>query len=339
MSTPSTPSTDATSPTTPSTAAAAAHSASSAAAAPLRGVVPPLCTPLTPSGALDTRSLRALVHHLLAAGVHGLFVAGSTGEAAVLDDEVRHAAIRTTVEAADGRVPVLAGVLDTGTARVLDHARAAADAGADALVATAPFYYGTHPRETADHFRRIRARVDLPLYAYQIPVNVHTTLDRHTLTALAQDGTLAGLKDSSGDLGELRRLLVELRNAGLLTSFTVLTGSELAVDAALLAGAHGVVPGLGNVDPAGYVRLYQAAREGRWREAAAEQDRLAALFSLTEAGRPPAMSGPASALGAFKAALHLLGVIDCPATAAPFTPLDEAAVTRVRDTLRRGGLL
>ena len=137
MSTPSTPSTDATSPTTPSTAAAAAHSASSAAAAPLRGVVPPLCTPLTPSGALDTRSLRALVHHLLAAGVHGLFVAGSTGEAAVLDDEVRHAAIRTTVEAADGRVPVLAGVLDTGTARVLDHARAAhlvSDRG-DALVA------------------------------------------------------------------------------------------------------------------------------------------------------------------------------------------------------------
>lgn len=306
--------------------------------APLSGVIPPLCTPLTPSGALDTTSLHALVRHLLDAGVDAVFAAGSSGEAALLDDDVRHAAVRATVEAVDGRVPVLAGVIDTGTRRVLDQARAAADAGADALVATAPFYYGTHPRETADHFRRVRAAVDLPLYAYQIPSTVHTTLGRDTLRELARDGTLAGLKDSSGDLGELRRLLVELRADGLLSSFAVLTGSELTVDAALLAGAHGVVPGLGNVDPAGYVRLYRAARAGRWEEAAAEQNRLAALFSLTEAGRPPAMSGSASALGAFKAALHLLGVIDCPATAVPFTPLDEAAVATVRAALEQAGL-
>ncbi|RLL68203.1 dihydrodipicolinate synthase family protein [Streptomyces sp. Z26] len=314
---------------------------------PLRGVVPPLCTPLTPTGDVDTRSLRALVEHQLVAGVHGLFAVGSTGETAHLSDARRRTTIRTVAEAVAGRVPVLAGVVDTSTARVLDQARAAADAGADALVATAPFYAATHPLETADHFRRVRDGVDLPLFAYDIPASVHTKLAARTVLTLAADGTLAGLKDSSGDLGALRRLLVELRAQGSLDTFSVLTGSELTVDGALLAGAHGVVPGLGNVDPAGYLRVYEAATAGRWDDAAEEQDRLAALFGVIEAGTAagtgagaaPGMSTGASALGAFKAALHLLGLIDCPATAAPQTPLNEEAVRSVHTALQRAGLL
>ncbi|MFE5871257.1 dihydrodipicolinate synthase family protein [Streptomyces roseifaciens] len=306
---------------------------------PLSGVVPPLCTPLTPSGEVDTRSLGSLVEHVLAAGAHAVFVLGSSGETAYLDDARRRTALRAAVDAVAGRVPVLAGVVDMTTARVLDHARAAAALGADALVATAPFYTATHPAEVRDHFRRIRAGAGLPLIAYDIPSSVPTRLDAGILLPLAEDGTLAGLKDSSGDLGGLRRLLVALRRRGLDDAFAVLTGSELAVDGALLAGAHGVVPGLGNVDPAGYVRLYGHARAGRWAEAAAEQDRLAALFALVGAGDLTDMSRSASALGGFKAALHLLGVIDCPATAAPQRPLPGAAVDAVRHHLAEAGLL
>ncbi|MFG2193690.1 dihydrodipicolinate synthase family protein [Streptomyces sp. NPDC048639] len=306
---------------------------------PLTGVVPPLCTPLTPDGDIDTRSLRALVERLIGAGVDGLFALGSSGETAYLSDAQRRTVLHTAVEAAAGRVPVLAGVIDMTTARVLDHARTAAELGADALVATAPFYTRTHPVEVADHLRRIRHGVDLPLLAYDIPVAVHTKLPAGVVLDLAADGTLAGLKDSSGDDGALRRLLVELRHRGLHRTFSVLTGSELAVDGGLLAGAHGVVPGLGNVDPAGYVRLHAHARAGRWAEAAAEQDRLAALFALTDVGDEAAMGRSSSALGAFKAALHLLGVIDCPATAAPQVPLGDAAVKSVRRLLEEGGLL
>jgi 4-hydroxy-tetrahydrodipicolinate synthase len=306
---------------------------------PLTGVVPPLCTPLTPTGEVDTRSLAALAERLIGAGVSGLFVLGSSGEAAYLSDRRRRAVLETVTEAAAGRVPVLAGVIDMTTARVLDHAASAARLGVDALVATAPFYTRTHPAEVTDHFRRVRAAVDLPLFAYDIPVAVHTKLSAATLLPLAEDGTLAGLKDSSGDDGALRRLLVEVRRRGLDDSFSVLTGSELAVDGALLAGVHGVVPGLGNVDPAGYVRLYEHARAGRWDLAAAEQDRLAALFAITETGDPAVMGGSSSALGGFKAALHLLGVIACPATAAPQVPLPEAAVASVRALLGEGGLL
>ncbi len=181
---------------------------------------------------------------------------------------------------------------------MLDRAADAVRAGADALVATAPFYTRTHPVEIADHFRRIRAGADLPLFAYDIPVAVHTKLPRDMVLGLAGDGTLAGLKDSSGDEGSLRRILVELRRRA--PHFSVLTGSELTVDCALLAGADGVVPGLGNVDAHGYVRLYEAARAGDWAAARAEQDRLAILFGLTEAGDPALMGPSSAALGALQ---------------------------------------
>lgn len=304
---------------------------------PLRGVIPPVITPLTPAGDVDTGSLRRLAEHLVGAGVHGLFLLGSSGEAAYLTDAQRLTALEAAVDAVAGRVPVLAGVIDTTTARVLDRAADAVRAGADALVATAPFYTRTHPVEVAGHFRRIREGAGLPLFAYDIPVAVHTKLPRDVVLELAADGTLAGLKDSSGDEGSLRRLLVDLR--ARTPDFSVLTGSELTVDGALLAGADGVVPGLGNVDAHGYVRLYEAARAGDWATARAEQDRLAALFALTDAGDPALMGASSSALGAFKAAARLLGLIDCAATAAPQVPLDEAAVARVRARLTGTGLL
>ncbi|MDI3099061.1 MULTISPECIES: dihydrodipicolinate synthase family protein [Streptomyces] len=304
---------------------------------PLRGVVPPVLTPLTPTGRVDTASVRRLTEHLIGAGVHGLFLLGSSGEAAYLTDTQRLTALETAVDSAAGRVPVLAGVIETTTARVLDRAADAARAGADALVATAPFYARTHPVEIADHFRRVREGAGLPLLAYDIPVAVHTRLPRDVVLGLATDGTLAGLKDSSGDEGALRRLLIELRRHA--PDFSVLTGSELTVDCALLAGVDGVVPGLGNVDARGYVRLYTAARSGDWAAAKAEQDRLAALFALTEAGDPALMGPGSAALGGFKAAAQLLGLIDCAATAAPQVPLDATAVARVRDLLTEAGLL
>lgn len=158
--------------------------------APLHGVVPPVCTPLDGLGEVDTASLTRLVGHLVDGGVHGLFALGSTSEVAYLTDDQRATALRTVVTAAAGRVPVLAGVIDTTTARVVQHARTAAELGADALVATAPFYTRTHPKEIAAHFRALRAAVDLPLFAYDIPVAVHSKLSAALVRELAEDGTL-----------------------------------------------------------------------------------------------------------------------------------------------------
>ncbi|MGW8378151.1 dihydrodipicolinate synthase family protein [Streptomyces sp. ODS28] len=310
---------------------------------PLRGVVPPVCTPLDAEGEVDTGSLARLVEHLLDGGVHGLFALGSTSEVAYLGDAQRATALDTVVRTVAGRVPVLAGVIDTTTPRVLDHAHEAAALGADGLVATAPFYTRTHPLETARHFRRLRERTALPVYAYDLPVSVHSKLSPALVRELAENGTLAGLKDSSGDEGGLRRLLVELggregRGSGPAPGFSVLTGSELTVDAALLAGCDGVVPGLGNVDPSGYVRLYEAAAAGEWAQAAKEQERLVDLFGLVDAGPEAEMGRSSSALGAFKAALRLLGVIECGDTAFPQVQLGAEAIDFVAGRLRAAGL-
>lgn len=303
--------------------------------AAITGVVPPVCTPLTPELDVDTASLERLLNFLIEAGVDGLFVLGSSGETAYLDDQQRATVIDVATSVAAGQVPVIAGAIDMTAPRVLAHARSAARAGVDAVVATAPFYTRTHPAEIEHHFRTVAAGVDVPLYAYDLPVSVHTKLPAQLLLRLAEDGVITGVKDSSGDDAGLRRLLQMRGERGPV----VLTGSELTVDNALANGADGVVPGLGNVDPHGYLALARHVRDGDLKAAAAEQDRLADLFRMVEAG-DPARIGPSSAgLGSFKAALHLRGIIDCPATMTPQLPLTEQEIATIRTLLDQAGLL
>ncbi|MEU3981186.1 dihydrodipicolinate synthase family protein [Streptomyces sp. NPDC026672] len=306
---------------------------------PLTGVVPPLCTPLTPDGEVDVPSLHNLVDHLVEAGVHGLFVLGSTSEAAYLTDRQRVLVTRTVVARAAGRLPVLAGAIDMTTPRVLDHVAAATEAGADAVVVTAPFYTRTHPAEIARHYRLVAADSAVPVVAYDIPSAVHTKLPAGVVLELASEGVLAGLKDSSGDLAAFREVVTGLAGRAGTAGFTALTGSELVMDAAMAMGADGGVPGLANVDPHGYVRLYRLCRAGDWAGARAEQERLCALFGLVGVGDPARMGGSSSALGAFKAALHLRGVIASPTTAAPQVPLSAEEIERVGKYLAAAGLL
>jgi 4-hydroxy-tetrahydrodipicolinate synthase len=150
---------------------------------------------------------------------------------------------------------------------------------------------------------------------------------------------VAGLKDSSGDLAAFRQVVTGAREHQGITGFSVLTGSELIVDAALAIGADGAVPGLGNVDPHGYVRLDGLCRAGDWDEARIEQERLCALFGMVSVGDPARMGPNSSAIGAFKTALHLRGVIDCPATAEPQIPLSPDEVEQVGKYLAAAGLL
>ncbi|MGW0600773.1 dihydrodipicolinate synthase family protein [Streptomyces sp. NPDC002776] len=305
----------------------------------LTGVVPPVCTPLTPDREVDVPSLLRLVDHLMDGGVHGLFVLGSTSEAAYLTDRQRRLVVETVARHVGGRLPVLAGVIDMTTPRVLDHVGEVVAAGADAVVATAPFYTATHPAEIARHYRLIAAGSPVPVLAYDIPAAVHTKLPAELVLELAAEGVLAGLKDSSGDLAGFRAIVTGARARPGLTGFTLLTGSELLVDAALALGADGAVPGLANVDPDGYVRLDRLCRAGDLHRARAEQERLCALFGMVRAGDPTRMGGSSSALGAFKAALHLRGIIDCPATAEPQVPLGAEETERVGKFLAAAGLL
>ncbi|MFB8208873.1 dihydrodipicolinate synthase family protein [Streptomyces sp. NPDC056010] len=299
------------------------------------GVIPPVVTPLTADGELDLPSLERVVGHLIDGGVTGLFALGSSGETAYLTPGQQDRVIEAVTAAAGGQVPVLVGAIETTTNRAVERARRAAELGADAVVVTAPFYTRTHATEIDRHFRDVAAALDLPVLAYDVPVCVHSKLDPELLLPLAADGVLAGVKDSSGDDGSFRRLVIGARE---LPGFSVLTGHELVVDAMMLGGADGSVPGLGNVDPHGYVRLHEAAVRGDWAAARAEQDRLVALFDIVRAARPGTASATAAGLGAFKTALMLRGVIATNVMSPPMRPLDAAETTAVAACLDRAGL-
>lgn len=300
-----------------------------------RGIIPPVLTPFTPSGELDLPSLDRLVDHLVDAGVDGLFALGSSGQVAYLTDAQRGTVVRRIVARTAGRVPVVAGTADLTAPRVIEQGRAAVAAGASGIVVTAPLYAINDAAEIGRHFRMIAAGVGAPVLAYDVPVRVHTKLGVGMLLELARDGVIVSVKDSSGDDVAFRRLVAANADAG--RPMTLLSGHELMLDGMFLLGGDGGVPGLANVDPAGYVRLWRAAQAGDWVAARAEQDRLARLFDIVFV--PQGRSGDAGGIGAFKAALALLGVIDSASMPAPLEGLSASDVDAIGAILREVGLL
>ncbi|MEA9984374.1 dihydrodipicolinate synthase family protein [Subtercola sp. RTI3] len=299
------------------------------------GVIPPVVTPRTADGALDLPGLGSVIEHLLAGGVHGLFVLGSSGEVAFLTDAERVSVIEESARVTAGRVPLIVGVNEMTPARVIEQVRLAEQAGADAIVATAPFYTLPSTAEIETHFRLIAGATALPLFAYDVPVRVHNKLTVDMLVRLGAEGILAGVKDSSGDDVAFRRLVNANRAAG--EPLVLFTGHEVVADGALLWGAHGVVPGLGNIDPRRYVEMYEAAVDGDWARARSLQDELCALFEIVFQAQ--GVSGEAAGIGAFKVALARLGVISSSRMSQPVAELDESTVERIHAIVDRSGLL
>ena len=302
---------------------------------PFSGVVPPVVTPDTPDHQLDVVSFERSINRLIEAGVDGLFFLGSSGEVVFATDERRDQIVREAVRIVDHRVPVLVGIIDTETERVLEHGRRALALGADALVATAPFYALGGPADIEEHFRILHQELDAPLFAYDIPVCVHTKLPWQMLARLGAEGVLAGVKDSSGDDVSFRYLVQENEKNG--HPLTLLTGHEIVVDGALLSGADGSVPGLANVEPEGYVRMWKAAQEGNWAEVKREQDRLneiSHIFDVTSG-----VQGYGAGVGAFKCALNLMGIFDSHQMPRPVKPLDGQNHEAIKQVLIANGLL
>ena len=302
---------------------------------PFSGVVPPVVTPDTPDHQLDVVSFERSINRLIEAGVDGLFFLGSSGEVVFATDERRDQIVREAVRIVDHRVPVLVGIIDTETERVLEHGRRALALGADALVATAPFYALGGPADVEEHFRILHQELDAPLFAYDIPVCVHTKLPWKMLARLGAEGVLAGVKDSSGDDVSFRYLVQENEKNG--HPLTLLTGHEIVVDGALLSGADGSVPGLANVEPKGYVRMWKAAQDGNWAEVKCEQDRLneiSHIFDVTTG-----VQGYGAGVGAFKCALNLMGIFDSNQMPRPVKPLDDQNREAIKQVLVANNLL
>ena len=301
-----------------------------------QGVIPPVVTPRTVDGAIDVPSRENVTKHLLDGGVSGLFVLGSSGEVTHMTNTERDLVVQTVAGVNAGQVPVIVGAVEQTTNRVIEEANRVIALGADSIVATSLYYAISNAQENGTHFRSIAAAVDVPVFAYDVPVRTHFKLPTDLLVELGREGVIAGVKDSSGDDVSFRQLLIAAKD---IPNFDIFTGHEVVVDGALLGGAQGVVPGLGNVDPAGYKRLYDAAVAGDWAKAAAEQDRLADVFEIVYTPKAGRMSGNAAGLGAFKTALQLMGVIKTNVMSAPMLSLDEDETAAVKVILERNGLI
>jgi 4-hydroxy-tetrahydrodipicolinate synthase len=241
------------------------------------GIIPPMLTPLTPDERIDCPAVERLVNFLIGHGVHGLFILGSIGEGAFLRPAEKRTLAEATIAAARGRVPVIVGVLEPGTEKVIEGMRLLALPGIAAYVVTTPYYYGgfspTHLRE---HFRRVASAADRPILAYNIPQNTHVTMKADLMCELADVPNIAGVKDSAGDWLEDQVLLLRPRRTG----FAIFQGNQVYAGVSLLAGADGLVPGHANIWPDLLVQMYDAALRKELAPVWHAQARLNELMTL-----------------------------------------------------------
>jgi 4-hydroxy-tetrahydrodipicolinate synthase len=226
------------------------------------------------------------------------------------------------------------GVTDTSLRRVFGYLDMAHELGADGVVVMPQFYYLTNQPELLTFFRTIKERSPLPVIAYNIPSMVKVGIEAATLAQLAQEGAICAIKDSSGDLSATRDMLMQVR---AVSDVTVLTGLEFVVDSAIAMGMHGSVPGLGNVAPRAYVDVYELGKAGDLAAAGKVQEQLVTLFKIIRQARS-GQSFSDSALGGFKAALKVLGVIKTSRMHAPWQGLNEAETEAVKAVMRESGL-
>lgn len=300
------------------------------------GVVPPICTPFSNDGEVDTKSLESLLRFQIVGGVTGIFALGTTSETGAMSDTQRKTVIETTVGSVAGQVPVIVGAIGMSTPAVIEYAQQAESLGADGVVSLGPYYHKYSDDEIADHFREVAKSIDIPVIAYNLPQMVQTNLSPAVVMQLAEEGVIAGVKDSSGNEVAFRAMVAGTSH---LPNFAAFTGAEMTVDYAMFTGAAGVVPGLGNVDPAGFRRLYDAAVTEDWKTARNEQARLTALYAVCLQATPGRVGITAGIIGGYKTALREMGVIASNAMAKPMQPLNDDEAGRIRAILIDSGLV
>lgn len=235
-----------------------------------QGVYPALVTPVDDRGNIRTGALRDLMEWHLEVGVDGFYIAGGTGEGLLLTLGQRKELTEATVRAADGRVPIIVHVGHVSTRSAVDLARHAAAAGADAVSAIPPIYYGTDPASIVGHYTAIASATPLPLIVYHIPAATHSQMTVGLMNELLRLPTVKGIKFS-----DYNHFL--MRQIGLLESdLLVYSGNDEVFLSGLVMGANGGIGLTYNFMPQLFVGVYKAfhagdlarARELQWKACA-----------------------------------------------------------------------
>jgi len=298
---------------------------------PLRGVITAMITPLRDRDQLDHAGLERLIEHLIGGGVHGLFILGTTGEAPGLSYRLRAELIQRTCKQVAERLPVIVGITDTAFVEAVSLAAAARKFGAQAVVASAPYYFPASQVELLEYLEHLAAEVPLPVFLYNAPTNTHHTFQPSTVLRAADIPHVIGLKDSGGNMAYFHTVVELLKGR---PDFTLLVGPEELMAEAVLMGAHGGMCGGSNFFPQLYVQLYQAALAKDMEQIRLLHSRVMRISAtIYRVGRHAS-----SYLKGLKCAVSLLGISE-DFMAEPFRAFGSAERDKVRQHMVEQGLL
>ncbi|MEE3446719.1 MAG: dihydrodipicolinate synthase family protein [Prevotella sp.] len=293
---------------------------------PLCGIIPPLVTPLKDNETLDIESLERLIEHLIAGGVHGLFILGTTGEEQSLSYDVRKQMIKESCRINKGRLPLLACITDTSIVESIRLAHVAADCGADGVVSAPPYYFATGQPELAQFYEELVPQLSLPVFLYNMPSHVKVSFAPDTVRRIAQNPQVIGFKDSSANAVYFQSVMYKMQER---PDFAMLVGPEEITGECVLMGAHGGINGGANMFPELYVAMYDAARSGDLvRVRQLQQFIMQISTSIYTVGKHGS-----SYLKGLKCALSLLGVINDDFVASPFYKFETPERDRIRQAL------
>ncbi|MCF7817891.1 MAG: dihydrodipicolinate synthase family protein [Kiritimatiellales bacterium] len=268
----------------------------------LKGIVPPLITPLKDRDTLDVEGLERLIEHMIGGGIHGLFALGTTGEGPSLGYRLRAEVIHQVCRQVNGRIPVVVGITDTAFVESVKLSRIAAEAGADGVVLSTPYYFPAGQTELAEYVRKLVPELALPVMLYNMPSLTKVWFEIETLHRLAGLERVVGVKDSSGDMDYYSKLC-NLQSERPDWSFLI--GPEEKLIASILMGGHGGVNGGANVLPHLFVEAYEAAVAGDAARCEMLQQRIEAFGEIYRIGKYPSRF-----IKATKCAASILGLCD-----------------------------
>lgn len=273
------------------------------------------CTPLDKDGNVITSTVRAHAKTQIDSGITGLIPVGGTGEFISLNDRQRLTMVEATVEAAGGRVPVIAGALFPGLQDNIRVARDYLKAGADAVMVVTPYYYRPTQRGVIDYFRRISDSVDGDLVLYEIPYRTGVSLQPETVQAIVEQTRTMAMKACNQDLSQQTRVAQAVGK-----KISILTGEENVFPLHVAMGAVGGMLAGSNIFPRAWTRIYELASSG---QLAAATELHAKLLPATDALYCEPNPAP------LKAALHLLGQDNGPVLE-PMLPASDACLARLK---------
>ncbi len=291
----------------------------------IRGIIPPVATPMQANEDLDLPRLRSHIDDLLAAGIHGVFVLGTNSEFYALDEREKQEVIATAVAHVNKRAPVYAGTGAETTREAVRLTKMAEREGVDGVSVITPYFVQPNQQEIYDHYRRIAEHTTLPEILYSNPVPCGgVKIDVETVAKLAEIPNILAVKDSSGDQQNTNELVRAVPDR-----FSVLVGRDTLIWQGLLFGAKGAVPASANVAAALCVRIYEEFMRGNMEASKAAQIKLNPLRLAFTLGTAP---------GGAKAALDLLGKSIGPSRA-PIAPLPPEKQRKLKAVLQEMGLL